>query len=156
MDKRQQLVDLVRARLALILDGHTITLPSGAQHEFQTNLGERVTEWGVGFDETELPLLNVRDTELSTAAPETERSGSRRRTLRVQIEIQELEESAAPVKLRQGIADVLAAVGSDSTWSGHADRTERVREAILTDEQGSYIAAALVEFEIRFFASVWG
>lgn len=145
MSKRQQLVDALLARLT------TITTANG----YSCNIGANVGEWVIRWERNQLPAATLKDAVLLTEPPANRRSGTRERQLQCVIELSFDEVDGTPTQARAAIADVLAAVGTDPTFEQKADGTERVSEALVVDDNLTWLSAAQIVLKIIFHTPVW-
>ncbi len=147
--KRQQIVDAVKTRLALI------TTANG----YQTDIGLKQTEWnpgpkGADPEADELPGHDIRD-EVETTEVKDKNSGTFDRALEIVV-IAELKEAGPGATLaRKALEDLIKAVGVDPTWGGLARRTLPVEDDINVDELGQQIGAARLRFKVEYSRRPW-
>jgi hypothetical protein len=147
--KRQQIVDAVKERFALI------TTANG----YQTDIGLKQTEWnpgpkGADPEADELPGHDIRD-EVETTAIKDKNSGSYDRELEIVV-IAELKEADASATLaRKALEDMIKAVSVDPTWGSLARRTIPLEEDINVDELGQRIGAARLKFKVEYSRRPW-
>lgn len=133
---RQRIVDAFLTRL------RTIRTMNG----YQTEVGASVHEWRVtGFELDELPALNLRDTEDVAALSVAEDVHA----LKIEVEAY-VAGTTAPATLRQILADLIQAIGTDPTFGGLAQDTNVTAEAIDVRQEEKRIAAVQVSFEVQF------
>lgn len=147
--KRQQIVDAVKARFALI----------AVANQYQTDIGLKQTEWnpgpkGADPEADELPGHDIRD-EVETTVVREKNSGTYDRELEIVV-IAELREGATGASLaRKALEDLIKAVGVDATWGGLARRTVPVEEEVTVDELGQRISAARLRFKVEYSRRPW-
>lgn len=147
--KRQQIVDAVKARLALI------TVANG----YQTDIGLKQTEWnpgpkGADPESDELPGHDIRD-EVETTNVENKNSGTFDRELEVVVIAEIKEATPTAANARRALEDLIKAVGVDPTWGGLARRTLPVEDDINVDELGQQIGAARLRFKVEYSRRPW-
>jgi hypothetical protein len=146
---RQQIVDKVKARFALI----------SVANGYQTDIGLKQTEWnpgpkGADPEADELPGHDIRD-EVETAVIDNKNSGTFTRELEIVV-IAELREPAPGATLaRKALEDLIKAVGVDPTWGGLARHTLPVEDDINVDELGQQIGAARLRFKVEYSRRPW-
>jgi hypothetical protein len=147
--KRQQIVNAVKARFALI------TIANG----YQTDIGLKQTEWnpgpkGADPEADELPGHDIRD-EVETTVVKDKNAGSYDRELEI-VAIAELKEADASATLaRKALEDMIKAVSVDPTWGSLARRTIPLEEDINVDELGQQIGAARLKFKVEYSRRPW-
>lgn len=147
--KRQQIVDAVKARFALI------TTANG----YQTDIGLKQTEWnpgpkGADEEADELPGHDIRD-EVETTPVKDKNSGTYDRELEIVV-IAELREPGPGATLaRKALEDMIKAVGVDATWGGLARRSVPIEDDINVDELGQWIGAARLRFKVEYSRRPW-
>lgn len=143
---RQQLVDLVIAAVEDI-DG------TGS---FQTSIGTTVTDWGLNFQEDELPAVSVCDTsETVIDDGQGEGYGELFDLMRLDVQIRiQFRASDRPGDCRLAIADVLTALRGNERWNnGTTDlalATDFKSAQFILDEEKFLIAAAAVDVQIFY------
>ncbi|MFA6148662.1 MAG: hypothetical protein WC899_10690 [bacterium] len=138
MGRRQEIVDAIRARVALIRTANG----------YDTDLGAHVFEWKVtAFSEGELPGLCFRDTE-QTVAELT--GGVRNASLTVEFILGAAAGTATPSIVRQGIGDVVRAIDSDPTWGGLAWDTAIQSDEMFMDHDGKLTGLAKVTAIVKY------
>lgn len=147
MSKRQQIVDKVKERLALV------TTASG----YQTDIGEKLTEWQLtAKDAGQLPGVDVRDGVEETVLPEGgKNSAVYERHLEFTVTAELAETTAGPANARKAEADIIKAVGVDPTWGGLARRTLPVTGEVVMDPEGQRIGGARVVFRVEYSRKPW-
>lgn len=140
MSLRQQLVDAVLARFALITTANS----------YQTNIGANLEEWRTTpLGENETNFLNVRDTEdVIQPDPQGPNSGKRTWALLISAEAVMAETGQNAQHARKAIADIKKAIAIDQTWGGLARRTDEVSDSLMHDRSGARLGGALVQFKI--------
>lgn len=153
--RRQEIMDAVKARMQGILTG------AG----YHTDLGQNVITGRprlIGPDGTigpsiveasELPCILVRD-PLDEIKNSTLR-GKQEHSLSVEIEIRLEGGSASDEDLRKAIADVYAAVGTDTRWSGLALNTTPASDENTVLQGDKVIGAAFIRINIQFITGPW-
>lgn len=107
-DKRQQIVDAIKVRLAGIRTANG----------YNTEIGLHVFEWKVkAFSESELPGVAFRDTDPKVRELT---GGMQEVSLPVEFIIGAASGASTMQVLREAIEDVLSAINSDFTWGGLA------------------------------------
>jgi hypothetical protein len=143
--KRQQIVDAVKARMLLIRT-------AGG---YATDIGADQTEWNVtGKAPNELPSHEVRD-EIEEAVVDKPNSGLYERRLELTVIAALVEDGAGATKARLALADIIKAVGTDTTWGGLAKFTLPLQEQISVAEEGQRISTVIVTFVVVYFRKPW-
>jgi hypothetical protein len=154
---RQDIMDAVVTRMQGIL-----TTASPAYH---TNLGSNVItgrprlvgpDGSIGsaiVEASELPCILIRDPmdEISNATLR----GKQEHRLSVEIEIRCEGGTDTDEDLRIAIADIYAAIGTDTRWSGLAMNTAPVSDESTVLQGDKIIGAALIRINISFITSAW-
>lgn len=147
--KRQQIVDAVKARFALI------TIANG----YQTDIGLKQTEWnpgprGADPEAEELPSHDIRD-EDETTHIENKNAGVYERQLEI-IALGYVKEAGDGAALtRKALEDMIKAVGVDPTWGGLARRTLPDTEGVAVDELGQRVGVAHLKFKVEYSRRSW-
>jgi hypothetical protein len=147
---RQQIIDAVSARLKLIKVGKTFSL-GGVATACASNIGDSVEVWRTRpLGDREGWALILRD----MAAPidrsaEGATVGSHLHRLTVRADLL-VKDRAAPEMVRDILADVLLAVGSDPRWGGLARWTDVETTDIEVDDTGARMAGASVAMTITY------
>lgn len=149
MGRRQQIVDAVKARLALI----------SVANGYQTDVGLKQTEWnpgpkGADPEADELPGHDIRD-EVETTNVKDKNSGTFDRELEIVVIAELKEEDATATLARRALEDLIKAVGVDQTWGGLARRTLPVEDDINVDELGQQVGAARLRFKVEYSRRPW-
>lgn len=134
---RQQILTAIKTRL------QTITVANG----YETDIGSNVNVWHTtDFQETELPAIDLRD-----PAEEVEtRGGNHICTLSIEIEAK-VSGTTSDVSMRDIIADIIKAVGIDSTFSGLVQDTRPVsNESFGFNQNSKKVASITMKFESRY------
>lgn len=147
--KRQQIVDKVKERFALI------SLANG----YQTDIGLKQTEWnpgpkGADPEADELPGHDIRD-EVETTAIKDKNAGSYDRELEFVVIAEHKEADASATLARKALEDMIKAVNVDPTWGSLARRTIPLEEDINVDELGQQIGAARLKFKVEYSRRPW-
>lgn len=147
--KRQQIVDAVKARFALI------TTANG----YQTDIGLKQTEWnpgprGADPEAEELPSHDIRD-EDETPEIKDKNSGTYSRSLEI-VALGYVRETADGAALtRKALEDMIKAVGVDPTWGGLARRTLPDTDGIAVDSLGQRVGVAHLKFKVEYSRRPW-
>ena len=142
---RQQIMGLIGTRLEgiLIADG------------YETDIGSRVYEWRQeSIPEALIPCLVYRDDPEESFADETVPRGRHRHRLMVSVDVVALG-SLVISTVRKMIADVIKAVGADTTWGGVALNTEPPMDEIYIEQKERKIGGATVKFVILYETGRW-
>ncbi|HWT00198.1 MAG TPA: hypothetical protein VN256_08120 [Pyrinomonadaceae bacterium] len=149
--RRQQIVDEVKERLALI----TTANEYAPGHNFETDLGLSLSEWRTeAFAEEELPGINLRD-ESESVTYKDKHSGSVMRQLNVVADLVFKETDVSATLARKGLADVERAVAVDPTWGGRARLTIMRESRLMTDDKGNWLGGARVALTVEYFTRPW-
>ena len=147
--KRQQIVDKVKERFALIR----------VANGYQTDIGLKQTEWnpgpkGADPEADELPGHDIRD-EVERTVIQNKNSGVYERQLEVTVIAEVREEGPGATLARRALEDMIKAVGVDQTWGGLARRTVPIEDDINVDELGQQIGAARIKFTVEYSRRPW-
>lgn len=142
--KRQQLIDLVIARL------QGIRLDRG----FQSDLGAKVEDWPRRYSDEELDQLPARAALGVYDVTEDADKGDREsdltvRTLTIQVRIYVTSDTPAR-DLRAYIGDVEAAIRQDPYWNELSVGTNPRRAGMIIPSEAMDLAGAAVEFDIGY------
>lgn len=138
MSLRQQLIDAVKTRFALI------TIAGG----YQTNIGSKLREWHVtSLDTDQLDTLIIRDT-IDAVLPDDPNSGKRTWNLTIIADAIFTAADDNPAKARKAIADIKKAILVDQRWGGLARRTDEVSDQLMIEKEGTRVGGAQVIFKI--------
>lgn len=143
---RQQLVDLVVAAVENI-DG------TGS---YQTSIGTTVTDWGLNFQEDELPAVSVCDTSESVVDDgKGDGYGELFDLMRLDVQIRvQFKTAERPAECRKAIADILTALRGNEQWSNGSSNlalaTDYKSAQFILDEERFSIAAAAVDIQIFY------
>lgn len=145
MSKRQDIVNAVKTRML------TVRTANG----YATEIGADQSEWNVtGKSPQELPSHEVRD-EVEEAVVDKPNSGLYERRLEITVIAELLEDGAGATNARLALADIIKAVGVDTTWGGLAKFTLPVEERIRVAEEGQRISGVTVVFQVVYFRKPW-
>ena len=134
---RQQILDAIEARLKLIVAGKVWTLPDGSTRTSATTV-KGVYPWRkVPFTPTLLPAIGIWDTE-STPGDATLDGGCH--LLQVSV-VGFVVGSAAVDSARELSADILAAIGSDTTFGGLVEISTFDRVPLDMEQAGDVVSA---------------
>lgn len=144
--KRQDIVDLVITAIETI-DG------TGS---FETTIGALVEDWGINFQESELPAVSVCD--LSEEVVDDGRGdgyGEIFDLIKLDLRIRvQFSDTIRPALARLAIADILTAVRANSYWNNGsvnlALKTDFIGARFIVDEEKFLIGAAEVELNIFY------
>jgi len=150
---RQLIVAAIKTRLALIR----------VASDYNTDIGRKVTEWrSAPWQDIDVPGLDVRDTG------DTMTEGSGTRTLhRLQVEILAMvkgDQGDVPTQMRGAIADLMAAIGTDSAWGlGTPDADNRhvtyseplSEESTEVVQDGKRIGAVKLVLAVNYITNRW-
>lgn len=153
--KRQDIMSAIATRMAGIL----------TTSEYHTNLGQNVItgrprligpDGAIGsaiVEPSELPCVLIRDPldEITN----TTLGGKQEHRLSVEIEVRCEGGSDTDTDLRQMVADVYRAIGTDTRWSTLAMNTSPVSDETHILQGDKIIGAALVRINIQFHTSAW-
>lgn len=137
-DKRQQIVDAIRTRLA------TILISNG----YNTDIGRHVFEWKVkAFSEAEIPGVAFRDTDPNIRELT---GGMQEVSLPVEFIVGASSGSATMPLIRAAIEDVLAAINSDFTWGGLAWDTSIDTVEAFAEQEGRLTGLAKIAATVKY------
>ncbi|GAB4245683.1 MAG: hypothetical protein OHK0028_23630 [Deltaproteobacteria bacterium] len=137
-DKRQAIVDAVRARLAGIRTANG----------YNTDVGLHVFEWKVtAFADSDLPGVAFRDTD-SKIRELT--GGMQEVSLPVEIIVGAASGASTMQVLRAAIDDILSAINSDFTWGGLAWETSIDTIETLAEHEGKLIGLAKIVATVKY------
>jgi len=145
---RQQIVDAIKIRFGDILQ----------ENDYETDIGKNVYFWLLRpLSATELPAIICRD-RLRT---EWKALGSWNRFLDVNIELHIMPENidvddGADGVMRQIIADLETAIGTDPMWGGLAEDTSLIEnEEINIEAKNNIFIAVLAKMTIEYSTLPW-
>ena len=140
----------VRGSIVAAVEARVVTIRTAAG--YRTNLGLALRTWQAAPpDWTQLPVVQITDPESSAAAPAY---GQVAHTISLGVEIM-LPGGTAPSALRDYAADVLQAVGTDTTWGGLATTTRLTGVALDPGELQQVSAGVSVGLEVVYEAAAW-
>jgi len=143
--KRQQIIDYVKTALSAIEAGATYyrTITTVDEHR------------AIPLEETELPAVIVRDLADDILAPEGMASTYNRNyhSLTLTLELVTNDETMAEV--RQHLADIYKAIGTDHTLGGYAITCDPVGDKIQVDQQEMKIQGAIITIKVLYQTRVW-
>ena len=144
---RQEILDALGARLALVAPGVVLTFGDGTTHTCTTTIND-LKEWRRHpYAATEVPACAYRDG--ITRLDPLEFGLRARYQLRVLVAVY-LTATAPASAARAAIADILAAVGTDQRLGGICHGTDLVRYQLMLQHSGDVMAAGLVELLITY------
>ncbi len=134
---RQQVIDAIITRIK------TITTANG----YETDVGNSVFEWHTtDFAEADLPVIDVRDTSESVEVI----GGHHANTLNVEVEVKTLG-IAGDTEIRDIIADISKAIGTDTSLGSLVQNTRPVNNEILSaGQQDKKIYSVIVGLEVQY------
>lgn len=149
MNRRQKIIDAIIARM------QTITQVNG----YSTDIGLNVHDWRINFQDEELPAISVCDLISEDQLP-AGASNPKRVThlLNIQIRIYAPQE-ATPANIREMIADVSRAIGTDDRWiednAGLVITTRPLRHGFLIPPESFEVIGGFVEIEAVYITDKW-
>jgi hypothetical protein len=104
---------------------------------------------------TELPAAIVRDTtdEVVNVGLESSYAVSDH-AMNVRIEVVAAND-ATLAAVREHLADIYKAIGTDEKWSNYAQRTEPVRDEIVIDQADRRISGAIIDVRVFYRTQRW-
>ncbi len=137
-DKRQQVVDAIRARLAGIR----------TSNGYNTEIGLHVLEWKVkAFSEAEIPGVAFRDTDPKIRELT---GGMQEVSLPVEFIIGAAAGASTMAVIRAAIEDVLSAINSDFTWGGLAWDTAVDSIEAFAEHEGKVTGLAKIGTTVKY------
>ena len=116
-------------------------------NEYNLNLGSNVNEWRVNpLGQDELPGIVWRDTDDVVEATTQQDV----HTLTIEVDIF-VAGTTAPTQMRQAIADVVAAIGTDPTFGGLAVDARVVSEKIESDQEERRVVGITLTCVVEFY-----
>jgi hypothetical protein len=147
--QRQRILDNLAARLLLIQPGHIFTLPSGP-YECQSTIN-KVQPWRKNpYSLGELPAIAWRDAVAKMDSTDFGLTSGYKLT--VAMAVYQAGTTAAAVA-RQALADMVAAIGSDTRFNGLAVLTRMLKTEFEMTQGGDISAAARLWIEIAYIPS---
>ena len=147
---RQQIVDAIAARLALIAPGHVVTLPDGDYTCSATVKG--IYPWRKkAFSKAEVPVIKFTDDDANVGPGPASQHENK---LSINLEGIILADTTASAA-RALLADVVAAIGSDPRWGGLAYWTELTSHSIDVEQAGDVISGVQVMFTVTYRTPLW-
>jgi len=149
VNTRQQIVNKVKERFALI----------SVANGYNTDIGLKQTEWspgprGADPEDGELPSHDVRD-EDEAAEIKDNNSGTYTSSLEIVALGYIVEDADGATKTRLALADMVRAVGVDTTWGGLARRTLPDTEGVAVDNVGQRVGVAHLKFKVEYGRRPW-
>lgn len=124
-------------------EGITPTVTVRSTGNYKTDLGANVQEWQtIPVDDDALPALAYKDTD----AVEIFSTDQWKHTLTLDMLIY----GNTPAQVRQGIADVITAIGTNSNWDGLTDFTQLTSENTGADQKNRKLLVANLIFTVEF------
>jgi hypothetical protein len=143
--KRQQIIDKIDTRLKTILK----------TNGYLTDAGAHVYDWLMRpISPDVFPALVYRDPIENDEAATTGTIGYHRHQLTCEIEVLS-SGSTALDNVRQILADIVTAIGTDTKWGGLAQSTNPGATRIDVDQESKAIAGALITFTITYLTKAW-
>ncbi len=137
-DRRQAIVDAIRARLATIL----------TTNGYNTNIGLHVFEWKVtAFAESDFPAVAFRDTDPKVRELT---GGMQEVSLPVEFIIGAASGASTMQIIRAAIEDVLSAINSDFTWGGLAWDTAIDTIEAFAEAEGKLTGLAKIGATVKY------
>ena len=152
---RQDIMDLVKTRMQGILtaSGYYTNIGSNVISGRPRLIGPDGVIGSAIVEASELPCVLLRD-PLDTIKNSTLR-GKQEHGLDVELEIRLEGGADTDEDLRQAIADVYAAIGTDPKWSNLAMNTTPVSDEAAVLQGDKIIGAALIRINIAFITGPW-
>jgi len=152
---RQQIIDAIAARLKLIQLGDSFTV-NGATVSCRSNIGDSVEIWRTRpLGDKEGWAVVVRDlTGPIDRTGEGAEIGRHLHRLAVKIDIV-VKDRTAPDLVREMLADVMTAIGSDPKWGGLARWTDVEESALEVDDTGARMAGASLSLTVTYKTTLW-
>lgn len=146
ISKRQQILTLIDARLKLILT-------AGG---YLTNAGAHVYPWlSRPVSTSNLLALAYRDTQENSEALTSGAIGYHRHQLTIEVEVLVAAGATTMETMRQVLADVITAIGTDPHWGGLAEYTQPGFNRIDIDQENKVVGGALITFAIIYSTKAW-
>lgn len=148
--KRQKLITLVIERMQEIL----------VANGYETDLGERVEDWRVNWDDSELPALSVCDTVTEEEWFNNQPTATKQfNQLPVLLRIFTKSDTRAE-DLRKMEADIKKAIKRDVFWKDGDGKelaiwTKPKGSGIIIPEESFEIGGAMVQIEIGYFTNIF-
>lgn len=137
-DKRQQIVDAIRTRLAGIL----------VANGYNTDIGLHVFEWKVtAFADSDLPAVTFRDTDPKIRELT---GGMQEVSLPIEFIVGAASGATTMQVIRAAIKDVLSAINSDFTWGGLAWDTSIDTIEAFAEHEGKLTGLAKIGTTIKY------
>lgn len=141
--KRQQIIDAIVTRLSGI-DG---------TGDYDTTIGSNVTDWGVNYQETDLPAVSVCDLNEEV---QTDTNDEFMDVYRLPVSIRvSVSASTRASDLRKMFKDILTAIGADEKWNGLAQFTQVRNIGMTLDQDAFRIAGGQVEIDVYYETQRW-
>lgn len=135
---RQQIINEIATRFALIR----------STSSYQTDIGARVTQWNVNpIDERTLHGVDIMDVEEDTTDQVTRHQDH---TLTIWAVIHAKQGADTAAYLRNAIADIWTAIGTDRRWSTLARDTLPIKSEMLFNQAGQLNGAARIQFKVIY------
>lgn len=142
MTRRQQIVNALDARLKSIL----------VINGYGSDLGTTVSAWRTRpMSPTEEMALVYRDTTAPKTAAEV---GRHAHTLTVEMSLVVQDDTPAET-VRDLIADIVAAIGSDPRFGGLARWSTLVSDELTVMQDSGHLAGAALTWEITYTTELW-
>lgn len=142
---RQQIIDAIQTRF------EGITVVNG----YNSDMGLHISQWkATPLNADDFPALEYRDIACNRVdgAP----IGFFRWALNMEIEIVTASGATTITDVREMLADVYKAIGTDETWGALAQWTEQPSDAVIIEQQDKIIGGAKILFNIVYDAPKWG
>ena len=143
--KRQQIVDKVKERFALI------RIANG----YLTEAGANLKEWQTtALEDDELPATNIFDGK-EKASIKDKNSGTYTALLQITVNFVFREADLTPAAARNALADASKAIGVDPKWGGLARHTLPDSEEVVMDPKSQKLAGARITFIVEYSRKPW-
>lgn len=142
--KRQKIVDRVIAALQQI---KTV-------NGYETNLGNRVEDFEMNFDNKDLPAISVFDLD-APVEPVNGQTSAAQETHTLNVKARAFLKSGTPAKeARKALAEMVKAVGTNQRWNDGTENlalsTKLTKQSLVVPEESFELAAAEIDLEIRY------
>jgi hypothetical protein len=140
--RRQDIVDAVKTRMELIQGS-----------PYHTTIGTNVYVWHpTPVHGNRLPCIIIRDLSDTLLAQNIYDNWDHRLTVAISVMA---KGTTSDETVREMIADVLTAIGTDHTWGSKAVLTDFVGDEMLVDQEEDRISGATITIEIQYRTGIW-
>lgn len=144
MSRRQDIVDAIETRLK------TITTGGG----YSTQIGSKVYPWRkTAVQVSEVPCLCFWDQQADVEF-EGRAIGTRQHNLAVEVVVF-VKSATTAAQARAALQDVVAAIGTDDTLGGLADRCELTAHELTMEVDGDICGAGRIAFTVQYTTTLW-